>query len=408
MSEHCADCGAEVHESAALCTGCVKVAAPDPAAVPPHERRLDQGAATTQSATATRNKRLRRWSLSLAAILLAILLLAYLLSEFSSETGRTGLLVGVVFATLPVPLYVALALWVDRYEKEPLEMLMISFVWGATVAVFFSYLVNSAVYRAAGEWLTVVVSAPVVEEVSKGLALLVLYWWKKDEFDNVLDGIVYAAMVGLGFAMVENFLYYGRSYVDEGVAGSMNSFVLRGIGSPFAHPLFTGMIGIGLGLARQYHRSSVKLVLAITGLLAAILLHSGANASVTEISPAASFLLCLPVAFGVLLLISYAWRREGRTVRQYLSPELRSGLLVQREYDSLSSVRGRLSTSLVALSRGGFGSWRAYSRFSQTATELAFHRDRVARGLLPKDPRAVRLESAYVECLRQMRRQRQS
>ena len=92
-------------------------------------------------------------------------------------------------------------------------------------------------------------------------------------------------------------------------------------------------------------------------------------------------------------------------MRRHLSRELRSGLLVRGEYDSLSSVRARLSISLGALSKGGFGSWRAYLRFSQTATELAFHRDRVARGLLHEDRQAARLESAYIKRMCEMRRQ---
>lgn len=405
LSKCCAVCGTEVYDSAALCAGCAMVAAPDPAVVPSHEWRLDRGAAATQSVIAARSKRRRRWFLSLAAVALEILLLGQLLLAFSSEIGRAGLRVGVVFATLPVPLYVAIALWVDRYEKEPVGMLLTSFVWGATGAVFFSYLVNTAVYRVAGERLTLIVSPPVVEEVSKGFALLLLYWWKKDEFDNVIDGIVYAAMVGLGFAMVENFLYYGRSYVEGGVMGSMNTFIFRGVISPFAHPLFTSMLGISLGLMRQFHGSSLRIVLPISGLLAAILLHSVANALVTEISPVARFFFFLPVVFGMLLFISYAWRREGHIVRRHLSRELRRGLLVQKEYDSLSSVRARLSASLGALSKGGLDSWRAYSRFSQAATELAFHRDRVARGLLHEDRQAARLESAYVERMRETRRQ---
>ena len=50
---------------------------------------------------------------------------------------------------------------------------------------------------------------PVTEEASKGLFLLLLLWWRRAELDGILDGIVYAGMVGIGFAFVENILYLG-------------------------------------------------------------------------------------------------------------------------------------------------------------------------------------------------------
>jgi protease PrsW len=96
------------------------------------------------------------------------------------------------------------------------------------------------------------VTAPVVEELAKCFALLVLFRELKDEFDGVVDGVVYAAMVGLGFAMIENVQYYGAA-ISEGVESSVVTFVLRGVVSPFAHPLFTAMFGIGLGYVRERH-----------------------------------------------------------------------------------------------------------------------------------------------------------
>lgn len=97
------------------------------------------------------------------------------------------------------------------------------------------------------------------EENTKGLALFILYWWKRGEFDGVKDGIVYAAMVGLGFATVENFGYYDGAVMEGGAAGLAGLFVMRGILSPFIHSLFTSMTGIGLGLASRSGRRWVKI-----------------------------------------------------------------------------------------------------------------------------------------------------
>ena len=153
-----------------------------------------------------------------------------------------------------------LVLWIDRYESEPYWMLATAFFWGALVAVFFAFVINTASAMAvalmtdsmkAGETFGAVISAPIVEETAKALILFIFFFWKKDEFDGVIDGIVYAAMAGLGFAMTENIQYYGRAVMQAGGEGLTFVFILRGALAPFSHPLFTSMTGIGLGLARQ-------------------------------------------------------------------------------------------------------------------------------------------------------------
>ena len=74
----------------------------------------------------------------------------------------------------------------------------------------------------------------------KGALLFGLLWWRRREFDGVIDGIVYAELVAAGFAFTENILYFGRAFVPGGLAseqgGVLIVFVLRGLLSPFAHP----------------------------------------------------------------------------------------------------------------------------------------------------------------------------
>src|SRR5438128_9289434 len=151
--------------------------------------------------------------LAIFAALVAALLGLVVLLLIGAETGPVELIIGLVCATLPVPIYVMLLLWIDRYEAEPLWMLATAFFWGALVAVFIAFLLNTAnelIVAAAtndvsvGENFGAVISAPIVEEGAKALILLILFFWKKDEFDGIIDGIVYAGMVGLGFAMTEN------------------------------------------------------------------------------------------------------------------------------------------------------------------------------------------------------------
>src|ERR1700674_5558257 len=221
---------------------------------------------------------------ALAALLLGLLLLLLI----GVETGPVALLVGLVSATLPVPIYIVLVLWIDRYEAEPYWMLGTAFFWGALVAVFFAFVINTAgsVVVAlltndarAGETFGAVISAPIVEECAKALILFIFFFWKKDEFDGVIDGIVYAAMVGLGFAMTENIQYYGRAVTQAGGEGLTLVFILRGALAPFSHPLFTSLTGIGLGLARQSRNGFVKFIAPVLGLLAAISMHRIWNGS---------------------------------------------------------------------------------------------------------------------------------
>src|SRR6476661_9010251 len=203
------------------------------------------------------------------AVLFALLLGLIVLFLIGVETGLVPLLIGMVSATLPVPIYLMLVLWIDRYEAEPAWMLATAFFWGALVAVFFAFLINTASDVAvqamtnsarAGHTFGAVISAPIVEESAKALILFIFFFAKKDEFDGVIDGIVYAAMVGLGFAMTENIQYYGRAVLQAGGGGLTIVFIIRGALAPFSHPMFTSLTGIGLGLARQSRNTLVKII----------------------------------------------------------------------------------------------------------------------------------------------------
>src|SRR6185295_9935027 len=299
-----------------------------------------------------------------------------------------------------------LVLWIDRYESEPAWMLATAFFWGALVAVFFAFLINTASDVAvqlmtnsasAGHTFGAVISAPIVEESAKALILFIFFFAKKDEFDGVIDGIVYAAMVGLGFAMTENIQYYGKAVMEGGGGTLTFVFILRGALAPFSHPMFTSFTGIGLGLARQSRNTLLKWVAPPFGLLAAMSMHSIWNGSGVLFGGGAFILtyilIMTPAFFIMLVVIALALRREGQIVREHLVGEFQGGLLTQDEYRRLCSIFGRMGMSFDALTRGGFGQWQTARQLNQTASELAFHRNRVARGIQAAD--AVQREAAY-------------
>ena len=354
-----------------------------------------------------------RLVLAIVAGLIAMFLGLLVLLLIGIETGPIALLLGLITATIPVPIYIALVLWIDRYEAEPLWMLATAIFWGALIATFFAFLLNTGSQGVvglmanpkAGEAFAAVISAPIVEETGKAFILFILFFWKKDEFDGVIDGIVYASMSALGFAMTENILYYGKAAGAGGGEALTLVLIIRGFFAPFSHPLFTSLTGIGLGLARQSTNIGIKILAPIVGLLMAIFMHSIWNGSAVlsgGLFVITYIVVMVPAFFIMLVVIAFALRREGQVVREFLVIDLQRGFLTQDEYKQLGSILGRMGSSFNAFSQSGVKGWRARRRFNQLASELAFHRSRVSRGVYSADHDVQVQEAAYLHALQDL------
>jgi PrsW family intramembrane metalloprotease len=193
----------------------------------------------------------------------------------------------------------------------------------------------------------------VVEEGSKAAVLLAIYRWRRVEFDGVLDGIVYAAMVGLGFAFTENVLYYGRTALEGGVPLA-STFFVRGVLAPFAHPVFTALTGVGLGLAALRPGLWPRLLPGV-GLLGAMSLHRIWNTA-AGVGGGLGFLtvyvvVMVPVFLALVAVAVGALFRERRVLREYLQPELASGLLTRDDLTVFSSLGGRRRALRAASAR---------------------------------------------------------
>src|SRR6266480_3413725 len=116
--------------------------------------------------------------LAVFASMFAALLGLVILLLIGAETGPLELIIGLICATLPVPIYVMLLLWIDRYEAEPLWMLATAFFWGALVAVFVAFIFNTSLSIIAavathnaqvGDAFDALSPPPVVQDSSRPL-----------------------------------------------------------------------------------------------------------------------------------------------------------------------------------------------------------------------------------------------
>jgi len=204
------------------------------------------------------------------------------LGVIALTSGAVPFALGLALALVPVPLIAIGLLALDRYEPEPIKLLLFTFLWGATAATLIALVVNTmvlivlriAINEDTADFITAAVSAPLVEELGKGAVLLILLRMRRRELDGPIDGIVYGGLVGLGFAMTENVLYYSAAAMESGTEGLVGTFIVRGVLSPLLHPLFAAATGIGLGYAAIARPSAARWAFPLIGLLVAMSLHA--------------------------------------------------------------------------------------------------------------------------------------
>ena len=315
--------------------------------------------------------------------------------------GAPGaIVIGVVLAAIPVGPLVGSYLWLDRYEPEPRSLLLLGLGWGAFVATSAALFLQAfdAFALGSSEATQSVVVAPLTEEAAKGLFILLLLLYRRAELDGILDGIVYAGMVGIGFAFTENILYLSQAYIGEdgrvgGIEDAVLLFVIRGVFSPFAHPFFTAFIGIGLGIAVSSRSRVVQIAAPAAGYAlavgahslwnAALLLNGGSGALTTY------FMLMVP---GFLVLVGFAiWsrRREGALLAAALTDCARRGFLHPNEVPWLARIPARRACRQHAAAVGGEPARTAMTLYQAEAIELGFLHHRFLRGTAPSNYREL-------------------
>ncbi|GIG85386.1 hypothetical protein Pen02_03220 [Plantactinospora endophytica] len=338
--------------------------------------------------------------IAIGAITLIVVCAVLMAWELVSPAGVTPPLIGLGAAALPVPVLVACFLWLDRYDPEPIRYLAFCLAWGAAVSTFCALRTNTFASETLELPLPVVgvLVAPFIEELTKALGPLLLLLYQRRKWSGITDGIVYCGLSAVGFAMVENILYFGLHGYAEGVdqygpaTGAQNVFgifILRVLISGFAHPLFTAMTGIGLGIAVRSASRPIRILAPLAGLLLAMILHGTWNGAATLTQVVGEPLILLysylglmvPIFLGVVGLAVWVRSWEGRLTQRRLPDYVSTGWLTPPELAALGTLGRRHAARRWARRVAGDEGLKAMRAFQVAATRLALLRDGLVRGL---------------------------
>lgn len=334
------------------------------------------------------------WSLGIliGGMLLAVFLMLPLFAAKDPFSVLVSMGIGAAIAFPACFIYLWAPVLVDRYDPEPWWSLAMAFLWGAIPACGFAGWINTInggiaqelFGKEGADFVGAVISAPVFEEGMKGIFVLGMLLFLRREFDGVVDGVIYATFVALGFAATENVLYYARSLEKGGFDALGVTVILRGVLAPWGHPLYTSMTGIGVGIARETNSTIVKFLAPIGGYCTAVFLHAVWNGTAVLsdwFKAPELFLLMLPlwflflIAFGIIMI--WLVRREGQIIRKHLQDEVLLGNLSKEELELVCSPVGRIK---ALMGRGGSKA----KRFVDAASRLGLSKWHATRAMQGK------------------------
>ncbi|WP_054953618.1 PrsW family intramembrane metalloprotease [Flaviflexus massiliensis] len=332
----------------------------------------------------------------IALAVLGVIGFLIILPMLTESAGVRGAVSAGVVALIPVIIVSALVWWIDSWEPEPKWLMIAMFLWGGGVAVAISAWLNTAwsqkVYLETGnmnkgEIWGAIASAPIVEEFAKGLGVVLLFVFFKRYFNGPIDGICYGAMSGLGFAFVENILYFTRFYDD------LQEIALLRFSSPLLHPLCTATVGLFLGFAVYARSRWMAIPLLVPGFFIASSIHFMHNgwAVITDVGILLNgegslgflfWVIQIPSYIAALILVLWFRKDEENIIRERLFEYQRAGWFAPHEVAMLTSLDGRRQARSWAGSRGPDAK-RAMKQFQEESAHLALNRQRAALQLLP-------------------------
>ncbi len=320
-----------------------------------------------------------------------------------TQNGVSSIMAALIIPLLPALVINLLVNFIDRYEREPWFLRLAAFLWGALIAIppalFIELRLDALTQSVPDDLLRSLLkglNAGITEESVKGLGLLLLFFVLRDEFDNVTDGIVYGALIGAGFAMVENFVYFATNSRDFLVFLIVGRIVLGWL----CHSTFTMCFGAALGYVRHTRIRWRQILIPLIGYLIAVGLHSVfdfvdyyANAIVLNDPGMATISLVAIIGdyippfiaqIGLLYVLIKSLGHEAAVIREFLAPEVSSGVVQVDEYALLQNSFQRTREERRVFRRYGLKQWMRVKALYQTEIGLAFRKWHVSMGDKPK------------------------
>ena len=291
-----------------------------------------------------------------------------------------------ILCIVPLAIVVSVLLFIDRFEPEPLGMKLAALAWGGGVSIFFGIMGNEFVQYSVTEQtgdevqgmiFSVVVGAPVVEELLKGLGVLVIVWARRTHISSAIDGLVYAGFAACGFLVVEDFTYFVRAVLTDGNLGQM--FFQRVVMGVFGHVMYTSCMGWATGWAVTRARSAAAGCGAVAlGWFTGMLLHATWNGTAVlsggddELFDTFYIFIHVPLFLLWFLFIALAMKRERRDAAAGLMPYVAQGWIVPSEIQMVCDPRSRRA-ALAWASNGGPLAKKAMKQFMYALATLGLH-----------------------------------
>ena len=271
----------------------------------------------------------RSWALvvcSLILVAVSVRAAIYELTEVLEGVSPSDAWLAVGASTLSAVVGLVFLAWAARLKPTVLSWLA-AFGWGTGGALIFAGYANTVIDSAvaasnlsddAVDFVTSVLTGPIVEETGKGIGVLALILAARKVLDRPAQGGVLGALVGLGFAWGEDVGYY-VSALENGMSGLWESFLVRAILGAYAHAIFTGVFGYALAWAVLRAKNVLAgLLVAVGGFIGALALHAQAN-GVGFLAPEDSWNLTygaieIPVFVVSLALLVWGLRRHRATL----------------------------------------------------------------------------------------------
>jgi len=348
----------------------------------------------------------------LLAALAACCLLAVIALAIAIHGGPAPTAAGLALAILPIPVVMAGVLYLDRLEPEPPAVLAATFGAGAALAALLGFvghalgnqlITTPELGPKSGLVATSLGAAFVgalIAETLKGAILVALLRYQRAEIDGVSDGVVYGAMVGLGFALVSNLFAYVQAE-RSGPNALVSAFFQRGLLTPLWDPLFTSMIGLGVAYAAmQPWRRGRWAVLA--GWVLAVLMHTLWDDSLR--AGAARTAMVYVILLGAFVVLLVAMIRDRRRIvglmRECLKRFQDPAVMTADDVKMLSDLRDRRIARQWARLHCGLRGGETMAGYQLTATELALAYDRAQHGQMEPDAFDIRRERS-LDAMRQ-------